>query len=161
MAKRGRPIKGIEHVEDLNASDDAKLKLKTVMATLTGEKSIEEACAELGVEKSAFFKMRDRALVGALHGLEPRQVGRPRKEKTTDQERIEDLEEELQEMRIDLEAAYIREELAVAMPHVLIPREERLQKEKERKEKARKDKAAKKKRKEKQRQKSRKTNRKA
>jgi len=156
MAKRGRPIKGIEHVEDLNASDDAKLKLKTVMATLTGEKSIEEACEELGVEKSAFFKMRDRALVGALHGLEPKQVGRPRKEKTTDQERIEDLEEELQEMRIDLEAAYLREELAVAMPHVLISKEERLAKEK-----ARKKKEAKKKRKQKLRQKSRKTNRKA
>ena len=124
MAKRGRPPKGAQQVDHLSGSIDAKARLRVIMETVSGQKNIREACRELGVEKSRFYKMRDKALAGALESLEPRQVGRPRAMATGKDKKIEELEQELLEMRMDLEAARIREELSIAMPHVLINRQE-------------------------------------
>ena len=125
MAKRGRPPRGAKQVDHLTGSIDAKARLRVIMETVSGQKSIKEACRELGVEKSAFYTMRDKALAGALESLEPRQMGRPRAITTGKDKKIEELEHELLETRMDLEAAHIREELAIAMPNVLIDRHKR------------------------------------
>lgn len=119
MSKRGRPIKGTDKIESLQGSADAKHRLKIIMQSVSGELTIEEACNELGMEKSAFYRMREKALSGALSSLEPKEVGRPRTQQSEDQEYIEDLEAAMQVMRIELEASRIREELAISMPHVL------------------------------------------
>ena len=136
MAKRGRPVKGAKKVDHLPGSVDAKTRLRVIMETVSGEKSIRQACQELGVEKSAFYKMRDKALEGAIQTLEPRQVGRPRAVATEKDKKIEALQEELLQMRKELEAAYIREELSIAMPHVLINREEETKKKRKAKKKS-------------------------
>jgi transposase-like protein len=139
MAKRGRPVKGPGNVEHLPGSIDAKTRLRVIMETISGTKSVKQACEELGIEKSAFYKLRDKALAGALEHLEPRQVGRPRAIPSPKDKKIEELEKELLETRMHLEAAYIREELSVAMPHVLINRKSG--KDKKKKEKAKKKKS--------------------
>lgn len=142
MAKRGRPPKGAAQVEHLSGSMDAKTRLRVIMETVSGTKTIREACQELGVEKSAFYKMRDKALEGAIESLEPRQVGRPRAIVSRKDKKIEELEKELLEARMNLEAAYIREELSIAMPHVLINRDEdkkKKRKAKKKKKKSRQD----------------------
>ena len=55
----------------------------------------------------------------AVASLEPRKVGRPRKEKSPEQKKFEALQAELFEVKKDLQAARIREEIAVTMPHLL------------------------------------------
>jgi len=90
------------------------------MQTLTGELSAAEAQQKLGIGHSAFYKLREKALQLALEGLEPGHAGRPRSPAATqEQERVRELEAELLETRIDLEASRIREEIAIAMPHLL------------------------------------------
>jgi hypothetical protein len=134
MAQRGRPRQGGEGVDRLEGTQDAKERLAVIMDTVSGKLTIQQACDQLGIAKSAFYKLREQALKGALENLEPKAMGRPAAVVTPEQERIEELEHELRETRMDLEAAYLREELAVAMPHVLIDREERKRLEQKRKE---------------------------
>lgn len=129
MSNRGRPIKGSEKIESLEGSADAKARLKVIMQSISGELSVSEACKELGMEKSAFYRLREKALSGALSSLEPQEVGRPRTQQSEEQEYIEDLEAAMQVMRIELEASRTREELAISMPHVLKAQYEQQQRE--------------------------------
>src|SRR5262245_21121646 len=115
--RQGRPPKGVHHVDRLQGPEDLKRRLKVVLETIVGSRSIEAACAALGVSESRLHEMRQEALVGALGALMPKPAGRPAKpptETTKEQElraRIDRLEE-------DLQAAYVRTELALAMPHL-------------------------------------------
>lgn len=112
-----RPPKGVGHVDRLDGPDDLKHRLKVVLETIVGSMSMEEGCRALGVSESRLHEMRQEALVGALGALMPRPAGRPAKpmeETTRERElvaRIETLEE-------DLQAAYVRTELALAMPQL-------------------------------------------
>jgi hypothetical protein len=118
MRKAGRPALGVERVDRLDGEADDKQRLKLILETVTGAKSVEEACAELDVAPSHFHRLRERALAGALNALAPKPMGRPAKApEATDREK--QLARELQEVKIDLRAAQIREELALLMPHVL------------------------------------------
>lgn len=115
---RGRRTKP-KLVEGMTGSELAKHRLRTILETFAGTLSVNEACARLGIGTTAFHKLRARALSNALVSLEPGQVGRPPARISNEQEHIAELENEVQELKIDLEAARIREELAIAMPHVL------------------------------------------
>lgn len=120
---RGRPPLGPRLVEGIGASEHARKRLKVILETITGEFSLQKACEALGVSEAAFRKMRNKALEGALAGLEPKPAGRPRKETSPEQERIEELEKELKMMELQLFASQVREEIALAMPHLLKDRE--------------------------------------
>ena len=61
--------------------------------------------------------------------MEPAPAGRPPREGTElGDGRLAALEEEVKELRIDLRASQIREEIAAVMPHLLKPRETALKK---------------------------------
>tara|TARA_B100001750_G_scaffold115557_3_gene91568 strand:+ start:590 stop:1000 length:411 start_codon:yes stop_codon:yes gene_type:complete len=121
-------------VDRVEASGEAKTRLQRIVQTLTGEVSVAEACADLGVSESHFHRLRDRALAGAAEALEPRPAGRPRgATPTAAQERIAELEDDLTEMQFQLRAAELREELALVMPHVLRPPREKLSPEDQKK----------------------------
>lgn len=115
----GRPPKGPRLVDGLDGSAAAKERLRVILETVAGERSVEEACEDLGMGPAAFYKLRERTLADALHSLEPRQVGRPKRTSSPEQEKIEALQAELFEVKKDLQAARIREEIAVVMPHLL------------------------------------------
>jgi transposase-like protein len=107
---RGRPPKGLSHVDSLEVDEEAKARLKAILATLGGELSVKEACAELGVSESRFHALRQSALQGLLAGLAPRPPGRPAKEReppevTALRERVAWLEEELEISRLRTEVA--------------------------------------------------------
>jgi hypothetical protein len=123
MGRRGRPPKGAAHVDRIeDVSAETRERLRRIVQTLTGEVSVGEACAELGVSESQFHRLRERALAGAAEALEPRPAGRPRApEPSVHEQRIVELERELQQMKVSLRAAELREELALVMPHVLQP----------------------------------------
>jgi hypothetical protein len=115
----GRPTKGVEHVEGTEGSAEAKRRARMVLETLWGERTVEEACTELGVSPARFAVLREQALQGTVAALEPRAAGRPPAPRPDP--KVEDLERENRELRRDVEVARLREEIAIAMPHLLRP----------------------------------------
>ena len=118
MAKVGRPPLGAAHVDKLEGGEESKLRLAVVLRTLTGELSIETACEELGISPAQLHRLRDRALQGALAALEPGTPGRPPSTPPEESARVQSLEAEVRELKIDLRATQLREEIAVIMPHL-------------------------------------------
>jgi hypothetical protein len=114
-----RPSDGLKHVERLDGPERLKHRLRVILETLTGERSVAEACAELKVSEARFHCLRRQALEAALEGLRSKQAGRPRKPTPSPVSRQEDLESEVEALRTELWAAEIREEIAMTMPHLL------------------------------------------
>lgn len=114
-----RPGLGLEHVERLEGSEGARRRLKVVLETLSGERTVESACADLGLSAARFAEIRKEALAGALTALEPRAAGRP--PGPTADPAVERAEEEIRRLRRELEASRIREEIALTMPHLVRP----------------------------------------
>jgi len=115
--KRGRRPAGAKLVEDLSGSAEAKKKVKVILETLAGGRSIEEACRELRIGEAAFHKMRTKALEKFVRDCEPERPGRnpiPKEEGG----KVEELEAEVKRLERELLASRVREELAVALPHV-------------------------------------------
>ena len=86
---------------------------------------------ELGVTESHFHRLREKALEGAAAALEPRPAGRPPTKSDAAASEVEALKAQVTELKLDLRAAEIREELAIVMPHVLLPRHEGVGKKKQ------------------------------
>jgi transposase len=110
----------MEQVDRLRGTREAKRRLRVVLETVTGELSVREACERLDLSEARFHQIRQQALEGALEGLRPAAPGRPRKpEASAAPSRVEELEREVQDLRIDLQAARVRTEIALTMPHLL------------------------------------------
>src|SRR5712692_1285165 len=117
--RHGRPPVGLGHVDRLEGPEDLKERLRVVLATITGEVGIEEACERLGVGPSRLHEMRREALEGALAGLAPGRAGRPPAAAATERTaRARELEERVRELEVELQAAFVRTEMALAMPHL-------------------------------------------
>jgi len=116
----GRPPVGADLVDSItSASETARRRLKVVLRTLAGGCTIEGACEELGIGRTRFFALRQRFLVEAAHLLEPRTPG-PKPRVVTDAERrAEALEAHVGDLEIEVMAAQVREELALAVPAVV------------------------------------------
>ncbi len=107
---RGRPPKGLDHVDSLPGDPEEKERLKTILATLTGDLQVKEACQKLSISESRFHELRQSALTAMLEGLAPRPPGRPQKEREPEgvrelRARNRWLEEELQISRVQTEIA--------------------------------------------------------
>lgn len=118
---RGRPPEGAGLVENLEGSEPAKKRLRVILETIAGEKTVRQACGELGMGKSAFHKLRSEFLRGAVEDLEPKSAGRPRKEVSPEEERVENLEAEVRRLRAELDVSHVKEELMLAMPQLFNP----------------------------------------
>jgi hypothetical protein len=118
MTRRGRKPTGAQLVERLDGSEHAKGRLKVILETLSGHKTIPQACEELGIQESMFHKMRAQVLQTAVDRLEPRPAGRKPQLTSAESRRIEELEAELMQTRMDLKTTDIRRELAEALPRL-------------------------------------------
>jgi len=114
-----RPPSGPELVDGAEGSPDAKARLKVILETIAGTKTIAEACEALGIGEAAFHKLRTRVLEEAVEGLEPRKPGRKPKAKSAEEVRLRDLEDEVARLKLELKASRIREEIALTMSHLL------------------------------------------
>lgn len=115
-----RPPKGLDHIDSLQGPQDQKRRLRVLLASLNGDLTVAEACAELGIKEARFHALRRQWLEHGLADLAPRPAGRPRRAvPPADAERLEELEQENASLRMELWAAEIREELALTMPHLL------------------------------------------
>ena len=112
-----RPPEGVRHVDRLDGPEDLKRRLRVLLDTLSGRVSVAQACEELGVSESRLHELRREALEGALGALMPKPAGRPARAETTT-EREKELEGRIQELEVDLQAALVRTELALAMPEL-------------------------------------------
>lgn len=117
--KRGRPPKGPALVDGLDGPEDAKERLRVVLETIAGERTIQEACEILAISEARFHQIRQQALQGAIDCLVPGTPGRPPKTLLERDEKIESLEQQLRDLKFDLVASQVRTEIAVAMPHLL------------------------------------------
>jgi hypothetical protein len=116
---RGRPTAGAGLVEGLAGSPAAKQRLTLILETLAGRRTVVEASRRLGLSERRFYALREQGLQQALRSLEPRPVGRPPGGPAAlDAERSR-LEAEVRGLRLELRAAQVREEIAVALPHLL------------------------------------------
>jgi hypothetical protein len=118
-AAMSRPPKGSELVEKYTGSDEAKARLKTVLATIAGDMTVAEAYGALGVSETRFYQIRDEAISGAIAELEPGMAGRPKIEESEEQKRIRELEAQVKMLRCELEGARISAKIAVVMPEIL------------------------------------------
>ena len=118
MARRGRKPTGTNLVEHLDGSERAKARLKAILETLSGQRSIPEVCDELGINESMFHRVRSEVLQTALSRLEPRPLGRPPQQLSPQDARVAQLEEENLQLQVELRAADARSELAVNLPRL-------------------------------------------
>ncbi len=119
-----RPPMGPRVVEGMEGTRGARLRLQMILETLSGARSVGEASRELGVNEARFYELRAEALSGALSRLELRRAGRPAKQVAKEEGEVEALRAQMRELRLELQGSRVREEIAIAMPHLLKRREE-------------------------------------
>ncbi len=121
---KGRPSLGPALADKVEGSQQAKERLKLILQTIAGELSVADACKQLGLSEARFHELRQQWMQDACAALEPKPLGRPKE--TTIEEEVEllRLHRENQKLQLHLRAAQIREEIAIAMPHVLQPRKD-------------------------------------
>ncbi len=113
----GRPSKGSQLIDRLDASAEAKRRAKAILGNLCGAMSIQEACRELGIGEPRFHQLRERFLAEGVKGLEPRPGGRPRRAQPERQ--VRELEERVRALEQELKASEIRTQIALVMPNLL------------------------------------------
>jgi hypothetical protein len=115
---RGRHPSGPEYVATLDGSSQAKERLQIILETMRGAYGVPEACRRLEISEQRFYQLRSELLQAALQRLEPKPAGRPAVEADQTDE-VRALQARLVELETELRASQLREEIAVAMPHVV------------------------------------------
>lgn len=120
MARTGRKPLAAAHVEHLEGSPHAKQRLVVIIKTMLQELTIPEACSELGIGESRFHAMRNQWMQRALEQLEPRRVGRPRKQDDgVDPTQVDQLRDEVGQLQQQLVASEVRRQIGQVMPQVV------------------------------------------
>jgi polyhydroxyalkanoate synthesis regulator phasin len=120
MAAAGRPPKKLGHIDGLEGPARDKQRLRVILDTITGEKTVLQACEELAVSEARLHELRRQVLQGALTSLAPGRPGRPKKETPAEPDRVQELERQISELELELKFSQTREEIAMTMPHVLV-----------------------------------------
>ena len=110
----GRPPEGLEHIDRVHGSFEAKHRLKTIVLSLTGDVLVVEACERLLIGSSRFHVIRQEALQAAVERLEPHRSGRPHSEAHASSARVRALEEQLKQSELNLRHERTRAEIALA-----------------------------------------------
>lgn len=121
---RGRPPSGPSLADKVEGSEQAKERLKVILQTISGEISIPDACRQLGLSEARFHELRQEWMQAACTALEPKPMGRPKEMTFEEEVELLRLHRENRSLEKHLRAAQIREEIAVAMPHLLQPRKD-------------------------------------
>lgn len=117
-----RPVVGPDLVDELEGSEEARARLKTILEQMNGELTVEQACAELDVARSTYFELRRTALSAALDGLAPKPRGRPAVHadaEMTEEERAA-LKDKYERELLALQMANLKQELRLVFPEEVI-----------------------------------------
>jgi hypothetical protein len=115
----GRPPLGPSIVDHLDGPDDVKKRVKVILEVLGGKRTVDEACAELGIAPARYYTLQTDLLTASIEALLPRPPGRPRQESSPEDEQLAFLMERVVELESELRAARVKEEIALTMPEVL------------------------------------------
>jgi transposase-like protein len=115
--RRGRPPKGVDHVDSLPGDPEEKERLKVILQAIIGELPVQEACRRLSVSESRFHELRQQALAGMLLGLAPRPPGRPPAEPEPD--RVQELKAKVRFLEEELQISRVQAEVAAVNPSIL------------------------------------------
>jgi hypothetical protein len=115
----GRPPLGPELVDRLGTTEEAKTRLKAILETMTGMKTVEDACAQLDISESRFHELKSIALTAAAVSLEPAPRGRPRKQDDPAAGELEQMKQKIAELEQELIFAKARAVVATAFPHLI------------------------------------------
>src|SRR5262245_50488071 len=117
---RGRHPSGPESVDHLEGSAAARHRLRVILQTLAGRCRVTEACQRLGLSAPRFHQLRAEVLQAALDRLEPRPAGRPRAAAAAaTADPAEALRARVAALEAEVQAARLREELALVLPRVV------------------------------------------
>jgi hypothetical protein len=105
-------------VDRVDADPGTKARAKAILATMSGELTVVEACEALGISKSRFEMLRAQMLEAAVRGLEPGKPGRPRRREGASDARVKRLESEVEELRQEMEIKDLALELGGLLPEV-------------------------------------------
>jgi len=94
--------------------------LEVILETVAGKTSIGDACNRLQVKDAMFFRLRTQVLQAALARLEPRPAGRPPRQLSAEEQRIAELERELQDSKLQQKATEARLTIAQVMPQLTV-----------------------------------------
>ena len=119
MSLMGRPPLGPRLVDALEIPEDTQKKLRLILETIAGQKTLAEAAQELSISETRFHVIRQEALLGAAAALEPGTPGRPPTPKLITADELDRLRRDVVDLKAAMAASEIREEIAVLMPHLL------------------------------------------
>lgn len=122
MERVGRKPKKLQHVEKLTGSDQARERMKWILATLSGEATIPDACQALDINESRFHQIRNAWLQGAMGLLEPARIGRPPKHTPEETARAAELEERVARLEAQLRTAQLRGDLEASLRRAAPPK---------------------------------------
>jgi transposase-like protein len=115
---RGRHAIGPEIAEQVADSPFEAFRLRLILESFTGEKRVQDICAEMGVCSQMFERLRDKAMRGAARALRPKKAGRPPKSRSAADARIAELEHRIAELKAENQALKVRAELADGLPRL-------------------------------------------
>ena len=125
----GRPTRGVDRIDDFDSSPVAKERAKALLLAVAGDGSITTHLESLGICRTRFVKLRDRALRAFVEALEPRVGGRAATAAaaaaaSTDPAALElqRLRDEAALLKWELEAAQIREVVLCHFPDLAADR---------------------------------------
>jgi hypothetical protein len=116
---RRRKTAGALLLRQLDGSAQSKSRLGMILDALAGRRTVAQVCRELNLGERRFHVLRHRVLQAALASLEPRPAGRPARSPSLETTQLAALQATIRELRLDLHAARVREEIALAMPQLL------------------------------------------
>ena len=116
---RGRNAAGPEYVNKLNGSAIAKERARAVFETMNGSLRVQDACAQLSICEQRFHQVREEVLQGAVDAAELGLPGRPVRQPSPAEEQVRALEAEVARLKLELQAARVRTEVALALPHII------------------------------------------
>jgi hypothetical protein len=111
----GRPILGAGLVDRLQGSDRAKLIVRTLLETISGQRTIDEAAKVLDCNGAYVHALRERLLTATIAAAEPRPHGpapKPEIDAVT-REAIDTAEARARDAEVALELERCRSELAL------------------------------------------------
>jgi transposase-like protein len=110
-----RPNKGSAHVAKVQGDEVSKWRVAVILSTMPATRTVAEACHELGIGQTHFGNLRTQALQGAVEGLLPRPIGRPRHATLLTAREVDDLQRENEVLRRENELLRTQLEVAVAL----------------------------------------------
>jgi hypothetical protein len=115
---RGRKPSGPAAGARLPGSPQAKERLRVVSETVAGSCRLGAACARLGLSEQRFDQLRAQVPPAGLDSSEPRPTGRPPRPGPA--AALAALAARVAALEIELRAAPVREEIALALPAVRV-----------------------------------------